>query len=386
MTVAPIDFRGRVERVAKQLSALGMDAYVGTRQAGLHYLNGAFMPWRGAVIVTANGECDFVYWMMDSERARVEGAGFDIHDFGGGDFIGKIAGVLEHRQLARGRIGLDLHHPGAAQIAPGMLTAAEYIALQDRLPAAKFSNGVDALDEVMLIKTPDEIERLRRAAAVSDVGIKAGLDAIRVGATENEVAGAIEQAMRVRGSTWNWAITGGTEVGAGERTAFLRGVTQQATDRKIAANEFVILDVHPMIDLYLADTALPVFFGTPNSAQQKLIDCWEETVATIFNALRPGRPVAECVREAVAVFAKYGMQDYGLPLFGHGLGTCARTRPFINLASTDAVRPGMVAALGTHLYVPGVGGARLEYPILINEKGAEALCATPAKVLRVPVR
>ena len=46
--------------------------------------------------------------------------------------------------------------------------------------------------------------------------------------------------------------------GAGERTGFLRGVTQQATDRPIGRDEFVILDLHPLLDLYMADTALPI--------------------------------------------------------------------------------------------------------------------------------
>ena len=53
----PIDFKKRRANVAASVRKAGFDAYVGTRQAGLHYLTGAFMPWRGAVIVTANGDC-----------------------------------------------------------------------------------------------------------------------------------------------------------------------------------------------------------------------------------------------------------------------------------------------------------------------------------------
>jgi Xaa-Pro aminopeptidase len=236
----------------------------------------------------------------------------------------------------------------------------------------------------MLIKDAAEIERLRHAAEVSDYGFEQGMNAVRVGATENEIAGEIERAIRQRGSTWSWAVTGGTEVGAGERTGFLRGVTQQATDRAIQPNEFVILDLHPLLDLYMADTALPVFLGKPDPVQSKLIDCWEETVQTMLASLTPGRPIAECASRGIAVFEKHGLSEFGLPLFGHGLGTCARTRPFINLRSRDVVTPGMVVALGTHLYRPGVGGMRLEYPVLIGEHGAEPLVRTEARVHRLP--
>ena len=122
---------------------------------------------------------------------------------------------------------------------------------------------MDVIDDLMLIKDAAEIERLRHAAEVSDYGFEQGMNAVRAGATENEIAGEIERAIRRRGSTWSWAVTGGTEVGAGERTGFLRGVTQQATDRPIGRDEFVILDLHPLLDLYMADTALPIFLGRP---------------------------------------------------------------------------------------------------------------------------
>ncbi|MBO1016094.1 aminopeptidase P family protein [Achromobacter sp. SD115] len=379
-----IDFQARRKRVAQHARELGFDAYLGTRQGALHYLSGAFMPWRGAVLVTADGHCEFIYWAMDASRVRAEGHQMEMYEFEFSDFPQLIRQRLEHHGLTRGKVALDLSHPGAAQVAPGMLTAAEYFDLTSHLPDIKFENGVDVIDDVMLIKDAAEIERLRHAAEVSDYGFEQGMNAVRAGATENEIAGEIERAIRRRGSTWSWAVTGGTEVGAGERTGFLRGVTQQATDRAIRPNEFVILDLHPLLDLYMADTALPVFLGKPDSAQSKLIDCWEETAQTMLASLTPGRPIAECASRGIAVFEKHGLSEFGLPLFGHGLGTCARTRPFINLRSRDLVTPGMVVALGTHLYRPGLGGMRLEYPVLIGEHGAEPLVRTEARVHRLP--
>jgi Xaa-Pro dipeptidase len=376
----PIDFAARRAALSARLRQEGVAAYVGTRQASLHYLNGAFMPWRGAVIVTAEGGFDNVYWAMDSSRALAEGAMPGIREFHFDGMTQAIRESLEALGAAKGRIGLDLSHPGAAQVAPGMLTAAEYLDLCGRLPQATFENGVRWIDDVMLLKSPAEIERLRHAARVSDIGFRAGLAAVREGVTENHVAGVIEAAIRDHGSTWAWAVTGGTEVGSGPRTGFLRGVTQQSTDRPIGRDEFVILDLHPMLDLYLADTAIPAFIGEPDDTQKKMIACWEDVAATMLASLRPGRPIPDCVREGLATFAKHGFQDFGLPLFGHGLGTCARTRPFINLRSDDVVQPGMVVALGTHLYVPGKGGMRLEYPAVITERGAEPLVETPARV------
>ena len=377
---SPIDFQARRQKVAASVRKSGFDAYVGTRQGALHYLSGAFMPWRGAAIVTANGDCQFVYWAWDTSRIKEEGVDVDITSFTFSDFTRVIAQKLEEMGIAGGRIGIDLSHPGAAQVAPGMICASEYLELKEFLPRADIQNGVRLLDDVMLIKEQAEIERLRLAAHVADIGFNAGRAAVHAGVTENSVAGAIEKAIRDNGSTWAWALTGGTEVGSGKRTGYLHGVTQQASEKLIQDNEFVILDLHPMIDLYLADSSVPVFLGKPTSQQQGMIDCWEDVVATMIDNMRPGNPIPEVVKKGLAVFERYGQSDYCLPTFGHGLGTCARTRPFINLRSDDVVQENMVMALGTHLYVPEVGGMRLEFPLLVTEKGGEPLMKTPPKV------
>ncbi|MBI1201602.1 MAG: M24 family metallopeptidase [Rhodopseudomonas sp.] len=376
-----IDFAARVRALAARLAADGVSAYVGTRQASLHYLCGTFMPWRGAVIVTADGHCEVAYWAMDAERIKAEGCPHPVHEFAGSGLVGLIARQLAAHGADRGRVGLDLSHPGAAQIAPGMLTAGEYLDLKAALPQVDLFNGVRLIDDLMLIKSPAEIERLRRAAFVADIGFHAGVKAIAEGITENHVAGVVEAAIRDHGSTWSWSVTGGTEVGAGERTAFLRGVTQQSTDRPIRRNEFVVIDLHPLIDLYMSDLSIPVFFGTPNDAQKRAIDCWETTVSVLLETLKPGRAVRDCVATAVAAFGRSEIgRQFGLPLFGHGLGTCARTRPFMNASSDDVLAPNMVIALGTHFYQPGVAGMRLEYPVLITPNGAEGLAPTPPKV------
>ena len=376
----PIDYRSRIRRLSSALSTAGLDVYVGTRQASLHYLAGAFIPWRGAVVVTASGEAELLYWAMDAERVRQEGWGIPVIDWTGAAFMETLAQRLTEKGLTSARIGLDLQIPGSAQMAPGLLLAQEFVDLKQLLPKANLCNGTQCIDEQMLIKEPAEIERLRMAARTADAGFSAGLTAVHPGVTENHVAGAIEMATREEGSTWAWSVTGGTEVGSGPRTAFLRGVTQQATGRKIGLNEFVILDLHPLVELYMADLGMPIFVGSPDLEQKRMIDCWEETVNFLLSSLKPDARVSDICGRAAEMFGKHGLAEFSLPMFGHGLGTCARQRPFMGLKSQDVLRPGMVMALGTHLYRPPYGGLRLEYPTLITETGAEPLCRTEAKV------
>ncbi len=383
----PIHFRNRVSNLANALSQAGMDAYVGTRLASLHYLTGAFIPWRGAIVVTASGEVELIYWALDSERVRQESWGIRVREWGGNQagLVDRIAAFLQEKGLAAGRIGLDLFITGAGREAPGLLFAHEFIDLQRKMPRADLRNGTEWIDQLMMIKEPEEVERLELAAEVAKYGFEAGIAVARPGVTENMIAGAIENAIRAKGSIWSWSVTGGTEVGSGYRSAFKGNVTQQATDKVVGQNEFIILDIHPMIDLYLADYALPVFLGSPSREQQQLIDCWEEIVGFFFAALKPGGKVAEICSQALNIYSKYGLQDFGLPTFGHGLGTCARLRPFLHVKSDDILAPGMVFALGTHLYQPGVGGLRLEHPVVVTETGIRSLTSMLPKVQRLKI-
>ena len=372
--------------MAEKVAEKGFDAYIGTRMAALHYLGGAFMPWRGMVVVTAKGDCRFFYWVGDAARVKAEGKSIDMETYFLADLFDVLKGYLDQLGISKGTLGMDIVHAGNnALLAPGMLTAGEYLQMCATFPEATIKNGTDCLDEVMLIKDEAEIERLRAAAQVGDYGWQCGYEAVEVGVTENYIAGVAEAAIRRKGSMWSWSGTAGTEVGSRERTAYPFGVTRQGTERKIGPNEFVILDVHAMIDLYMGDNSVPIFIGEPNDAQKKLIECWETAVDTVFNALKPGASIADVAALGMSVYNRYGLMEYAVPSFGHGLGVCARTEPNITPMSSGILMEGMVIAMGAHLYQPGVGGMMLEYPVLIGKNGPEKLGNLELKVHRKKV-
>ena len=136
----------------------------------------------------------------------------------------------------------------------------------------------------------------------------------------------------------------------------------------------VIVDLHPMVGFYLGDLAGNFYLGSdvPDSVR-KIADCFERTVSTLLNLLRPGMVIDSVVRKAYAVIEESGLGEWGVKAFGHGLGTCARTPPYMTLGNQARLESQMVLALGTHIYQPGVGGMRLEWPVQITENGCEPL-------------
>ena len=110
-----IDFGELRRRLSEQIRLAGFRAYLVTRQGGLHYLLGVFMPWRGVALVTANGEFCLFYWSGDASRIRREGAPAEIIEYAYDDLYEKVRSKLLQLGIRDGDLAVDLSLPGNAQ-------------------------------------------------------------------------------------------------------------------------------------------------------------------------------------------------------------------------------------------------------------------------------
>ncbi len=369
-----INYPARIQKLQTLLAREGVEAYVASRFSSLSYLAGVFIPWRSAVVIPRSGEPVGIWWERDCERiiqdgwmsqSRAWGAKLDWHEV--------IAQTLEDLGAGQGKVGFEFMAAGG-RVALGILHAFEYQQFLARLPQVEMSDGCPLLDQVMLIKEKEEVALLRQAAAIADAGFLAAKAALRPGVTENHVAGVAEAAMRDLGNEFNWSQSGGTEVGSGHRTGYLGGLTQPATQKIIQDGDNIILDLHPMYRLYMADACYNLVVGKASDEQRRLAGVWEKAVDTLLAHSKPGVPISEAAKTAYQVFEEAGLGAYGLRAFGHGLGVDTRVTPTIGPANDAPFQENMVIAAGAHLYVPGVGGMRLELPTLITAHGAEPLC------------
>ncbi len=370
------ELRHRLARVRSQMRDENVDVVVGTRQATLSYLANTFLPWRSAVIVTEHHE-RLIAWEHDAERIKAENwLGPDaVHTYTRGEgFVAGLLRVLDELDARGSRLGLELGPPETAQLPPGAVTAAEYLRLSTAVPESQVVDALPLLDRAMVIKTAREIAALRKSAEIAQHGFEVALTHLRPGVLETTIAGVIEGEVRFAGNEWTWSVTAGTEVAAGERTAYLGGVTQPATRSPINTGDNVILDIHTMYDLYLADLAGNAVIGRPTPEQQTLRDAWKASLDRMLGKIRPGTRICDVTRPAFEVIDDFGLADVKVPLFGHGLGTCARTPPLLTLDNEQQFQSGMAMALGVHLYQPGVGGMRIEQPLVVTDSGAEPLC------------
>ncbi|MGQ9722312.1 MAG: M24 family metallopeptidase, partial [Candidatus Jordarchaeum sp.] len=225
------------------------------------------------------------------------------------------------------------------------------------------------------------IKLLKQAAAIADLGVDTALGTIVPGMSETELVGIIEEAMRRAGNQWAWALTGGHEVGTGDRATYHMGATTPATQRLIQHGDNVIVDLHSTYELHYSDLTHNIIMGSATSEQKKLAEVYVDAVTTLFDSMQPGVKVGEIAKKVFGTVEKAGYGSNVVQMFGHGIGAIGDEwyLPIIGYGpySEKILEPNMVEIAVCILNKPGVAGYRLEYPMLITENGAQPLAKTP---------
>lgn len=381
-----IDYRKRIENMQALLQERGIDALFGTRLKTVTHVSGAFCPWRSAVVVPAKGGPQVITLMMDAARVADDSWLDNVvaySPFPEQGLVDTAAACLRALGLQNGTIAIE---SGTSSYLPdGYITHTEYEQLARALPQATITNAVDIIDRVTLIKQDAEVKLLRQAAAICDRAIEAVRDELRVGISEQQIAGIAERVAREAGSEFAWTFTGGMEIASGYRTAYAMGGCTPATGKLVQCHEAVILDVHAMYGLMLGDVSHNAIVGEPTAAQRELAVAYVESCSHLVKLMQPGKRLGEVALAMTEFVAGKGWSDVVLPGYGHGIGHFGHEWFPCVVASDDRLvtdpelelRPNYVQEIAIVCNRPGVAGFRLERPLLITATGNELLSGLP---------
>lgn len=375
-----IDFPKRVRTLQAELARQGIDVLVGTRLKTITHVSGAFVPWRSAVVIPANGEVQLFTVSMDAVRVTEEGWLKNVVAYARVPLMEMVVRRLGELHLHAGRIGFE---GGYSWYLPeGNITLEEYRILERGCPRAEFVNLTPVTDRLMLIKEPEQVQLMRQATAMCDTAQEALRSEVRLGMTETEIAGIAERVLRDCGSEFAWTFTGGQEIASGHRT--WTGACTPATRKLVQRGEFLLLDIHGMYALMLGDVSHNAVLGPPTVEQQRVIDAYVRTCTFLLEAMKPGRTIG-----AVAVEARRFVGENGwggmIRGFGHGIGHFGNewypsfTDVYMPYVSEPdfVMQPNFLEIMALTCNLPGVGGMRFERPVVVTESGAECLSRTP---------
>ncbi|MGD0408405.1 MAG: Xaa-Pro peptidase family protein [Candidatus Limnocylindrales bacterium] len=256
----------------------------------------------------------------------------------------------------------------------GLIGAEIMAAFKAALPAAEWVDVENALCDLRAQKSPAELDVIRRAYEVAEIGIGAGIEAIGAGVTEREVAAEIEASMRRAGAEGTGIDT---IVASGPNS---RPILARSTFRRIEPIDLVLLTVAPRYQGYHAAIGRVVLVGDPGSEVRRALDTAIRAQRAASDALRPGREGRQVEAVGRGIVADAGLGQYFLYSGLHSVGVIEFEPPIFGPSSPATLKENMVISIDIPLFNTPWGGLRIEDGYVITARGAEPLNRTPYQI------
>jgi Xaa-Pro aminopeptidase len=379
----------RIERLRDALRRAGLCAVVCARPANVLMLSG-YWPVTGTAVAicTSDGE---VLVLAPQDEAELANAGWAdrVFTFQAGsleDLRSAAAGVapvlvkaISSLRLA-GRVGIEL---GEA------VTPAAYVALHTYGPSldallrgTELPITIEPADELLerlrSVKTLGEIRRIKRACQVAHEAFERGMDAVRQGMSELDVAAAFRPNLYARGIDADHDRADGFVYcmsGPNGYEAF--AAYQRSRGRVLQRGDLALVHCNSYVDGFWTDiTRTYTVGGTPDERQRRMYEAVFAARAAALGAIRSGVRAADVDRAARDVMTAHGFGAEFRHATGHGVGFAAinhNALPRIHPKSPDVLEAGMTFNVEPGIYIKGYGGMRHCDMIAVTRDGCEVL-------------
>jgi Xaa-Pro aminopeptidase len=256
----------------------------------------------------------------------------------------------------------------------GQRCAVEYLsmrvlelrALERAAPAAAYVSLEDELHGLRAIKDTSEISAMRQAIAITERALHNLISQPVLGMAEREIAGRLEQEMMAAGADGIAFVI----VVAGPNSA---NPHAGPSDRPVQEGDLLTIDCGVTKDGYLSDITRTFALGKVHPRLADVYRTVKRANEAGRDAIRPGIAAQEVDRAARAVIAEAGYGEFFIHRTGHGLGMEGHEPPYIVEGNLQSLEPGMVFTVEPGIYMPGVGGVRIEDNVAVTETGADCL-------------
>ncbi|HTP08275.1 MAG TPA: Xaa-Pro peptidase family protein [Anaerolineae bacterium] len=221
--------------------------------------------------------------------------------------------------------------------------------------------------QLRMIKDADEIAAIRRAIEITERALDDALDAVRAGMTERQIANLLTQALLQRGAE---GLAFEPLIQSGPNAALPHAT---AGERVIQAGEVLLLDFGITLDGYNSDITRTFVVGHAPEEIKKIYELVKQANAAGRAAARPGATGQDVDHAARKVITEAGYGQYFTHRTGHGLGLEGHEPPYMVEGNATPLEVGNTLTIEPGIYVPGLGGVRIEDDMVITENGAESL-------------
>ena len=356
-----MDVAGRVGRLRGLLDGAGCDAVVVSNLTNIRYLTG-FTGSAALLLVTAD-ELLFVsdgrYQTQSADQLGAAGVDARI-EIVAADPDGVVAGAAAAAGVHR--LGLESQTVTWAQ--------------QRRWAGELFSEGelvaTESLVEgLRLVKDAGEAARIRTASAIADSALAQVRGRLLEGPTEVEFGLELDAAMRRLGAE---DVSFETIVASGPNGAKPH---HHPSDRRIVEGDLVVIDFGALVDGYHSDMTRTVAVGDVGDDRRRMLEVVLSAQDAGVRAVASGATAAEVDSACRTVIEDAGWGEAFLHSTGHGVGLDIHEEPRVSGRSAATLVAGHVVTVEPGVYLPGLGGVRIEDTVLVTEDGCDRLTLTP---------
>lgn len=234
-----------------------------------------------------------------------------------------------------------------------------------------------AVEDLRVVKSAAEVAALRRAARLASRAFEEVLPLVKPGVREGELAAEIEYRLRRLGAS---GASFETIVASGKRAALPHA---RPTAKPLRKNELVVFDLGAILAHYCSDLTRTVYLGRAPARVREWYRAVGEAQGAAREALRPGVTAGEVDAAARKVLEGFGLAKYFVHSLGHGLGLEIHEDPRLAKGQERRIEAGHVVTLEPGVYVPGVGGIRIEDDVAVHSRRVEVLTDAPREFLEL---
>jgi len=354
----PPQLRDRIRSLQKRLRDTDVDALLVTNAHDIRYLTG---------------------FAGDDSWAVVPARGSTVHIISDFRFDEQIQREAPHarRIIRKGAITDALKKLVDRRDVEKLGVQAEYMTLAVRKQIAKKigARRLTELDDGLLkqraVKTDDELKTIRKALRIQQQAFEETCEFIEPGQTEIEIAAYLEYRMRALGAD---GTSFPTIVAADANASLPHAVPGK---KKVKPGGSILIDWGARADGYCSDLTRMVALGRFKPKVRAIYEVVLEAQQAAIDAIAPGVSLKDVDKVARDIIAGHGYGDRFGHGLGHGIGLDVHEQPTLSPRSTGELAPGHVVTVEPGIYLPGVGGVRIEDDVLVTGRGRRVLSRLP---------
>jgi Xaa-Pro aminopeptidase len=345
-----VDHQLRRRALAARLGDLQVDAMLVTDEVNVRYLTG-FTGSNGQVLVRP----DHALFLTDGRYA--EQSRLEVPDVERVTYAGSYPASLTERLSGAGRVGVEA----------ASMTLASHTKLTSALDGVEVVPVEHAVERLRAVKDDEERDLIRQAQAATDAAFEGVLDRFSIGVSEQQIERELERLLRDEGAD-GFAFE--PIVAFGEHAAEPH---HRPGHRLLDESDVIVLDFGGKVEGYHADMTRTIAFGSLGTELRKIHDVVREAQQAGVDAVRAGVTGAQVDAACRRVIDDAGYGERFVHPSGHGVGLRIHEAPWLGATISEELPAGAVVTVEPGIYVPGLGGVRIEDMVEVAEDGGHVV-------------